>query len=60
MHILTSLDRNPIQIGIRSTHTTILGSIIGLLVIIVLGCLAISKILSVINRDVVYLNNWST
>lgn len=60
MHILTSLDRNPIQIGTKTTHTTILGSIIGLLVILVLGFLAIDKILSVIHRDILYLNNWSS
>jgi hypothetical protein len=60
MFILSSFDRNPISTGIKSHSTTVLGSIIGILSIIALTILGVSKIIQVLNREVIYINYWRT
>lgn len=60
MKILGIFDRNPTSVGIRSTHTTLIGSVIGIIILLILAALFISKLVSVINYESLYLNYWRT
>jgi len=60
MKIISQFDKNPIVIGVRSTRTTLVGSLVGILALIALAWLAVTKCVSVFNRDIIYLNNWRT
>jgi hypothetical protein len=50
MRVIGLLDRNPIPIGIVQKHTSVFGSVMGLLALIVILLLGYQKIMSVLNR----------
>ena len=60
MRIISGFDRNPQPIGLKSTYTTLIGSLFGIIATIVLIAIGVTKIISVLNYETLYLNYWRT